>query len=138
MALDDEDLLGYIPDDAIEENEDIPSLTYSLDLRDGRIGKRIDGIDSVKQAIDKALITPRYKCSIYSHEYGSEIQEEATDSPSEGYIVTVLPELIKEALSPDERILDVGNFDISKKDNNVHLEFIAYTIFGEVKIEEVI
>ena len=44
-----------------EVNE--PSKTYALDYDTYSVGSdKIDGIEAVKQAISKALSTPRFKC----------------------------------------------------------------------------
>lgn len=136
MLLDD-DLIGVIPNDEIEEETELPSKTYNLDLVNGRIGSSIDGENAITQAIIKILLTQRYKSLIYDDTYGSEIREEMIDGPDD-YIAAILPELIKDALFVDERIIDVGDFNISVNNDSVNVQFIAKTIFGDVEIKEVI
>ena len=59
-----------IPIDEVTEAEEQPSLTYRLDLDNGRIVGKVDGLEAVNQAIRKAIITPRFKCLIYDDQYG--------------------------------------------------------------------
>ena len=59
-----------IPVETVKEAEEKPSCTYRLDLDNGRIVGKVDGLTAVNQAIRKAIITPRFKCLIYDHQYG--------------------------------------------------------------------
>ena len=106
MSLDIE-----IPINEIEEEVEKPTKTYCLDLDNGRIIGNIDGIEAVKQAVRKAIITSRYKNLIYDSDYGSEVKDMVYDAESTPELIeTALPELIKDALSLDTRILDVSDF----------------------------
>lgn len=53
-------------------------------------------------------------------------------------IETALPELVRDALSQDTRILDVYDFEISFKNDEAFISFKADTVFGETQIREVI
>ena len=64
------DVFVPIPVATVKEAEEKPSLTYRLDLDKGRIVGKVDGMEAVRQAIKKAIITPRFKCLIYDNEYG--------------------------------------------------------------------
>ncbi len=133
-----DDLLDFIPDeDDIDTEEETPSKTYAIDFDNGRIIGNADGLEAVKQAIIKAIITPRFKCMIYDDDYGSEIQEDILNKSAEStYLTTVIPDYVKEALSIDERILGVGEFDISIKDDSAVVQFTAQTVFGDIQITE--
>ena len=139
MPEDDKEYLVAMPVDEVEEAEELPSLTYRLDLDAGRIVGKVDGLEAVNQSIRKAVITPRFKCLIYDDQYGSEVEEAviANDATPE-YIEAVMEGFIKDAVSPDTRILDVYDFDIRLEDDAAHIHFKADTIFGETEIEEVI
>lgn len=137
--MSNDDLLTEIPNDDIENEYEIPTKTYAIDFETGRIGGIIDGIDAVKQAIIKAVITPRFKCLIYDDQYGSEIKEDVIgENSSEAYLQTVIPEYINDALLPDERIIDVGDFNIIIEKDNAMISFTAHTIYGDIQIEEVV
>lgn len=133
------DIFIPIPIDTVEEAQEAPSLTYKLDLDKGRIVGRIDGQEAVKQAIRKALITPRFKCLIYDNQYGSEIEDAiiAADASQE-YIETVVEGFVRDALKPDTRITNITDFSISFEDDAALISFTADTIFGKTEISEVI
>ena len=133
------DVFIPIPIETVTEAEEQPSLTYRLDLDNGRIVGKVDGLEAVNQAIRKAIITPRFKCLIYDHQYGSEIEEAiiSKDATSE-YIEAVTEGFIRDALRPDTRILTVYDFQFDFENDKAYVFFRADTIFGETEIEEVI
>jgi len=128
-----------IPIETVTEAEEQPSLTYRLDLDNGRIVGKVDGLEAVNQAIRKAIITPRFKCLIYDRQYGSEVEEAiiAKDATQE-YIEAAAEGFIKDALLPDTRILSIYNFAVEVEGDGVRIAFRADTIYGETEIEEVI
>lgn len=134
MALDIE-----IPIDEIEEETEKPTKTYFLDLDSGRIIGNIDGIEAVKQAIRKAIITARYSNLIYDSDYGSEISDMIYDENTTPELIeTALPELIKDVLSQDTRILDISDFSFKFEDDKAYISFFVDTIFGQTFIEETV
>ena len=85
------------------------------------------------------IITARYKCLIYDDDYGGELKDMVYDEVSTPELIeTALPELVRDALSQDTRILDVYDFEISFKNDEAFIVFKADTIFGETQIREVI
>lgn len=128
-----------IPVETVTEAEEQPSLTYRLDLDNGRIVGRVDKLEAVNQAIRKAIITPRFKCLIYDNQYGSEIEEAIiSKGATRDYIEAVTEGFVKDALYPDTRILSVYDFQLEFKEDKAYVFFRADTIFGETEIEEVI
>jgi len=125
--------------DAVQDEEEKPSKTYRLDLDKGRILGFVDGQEAVRQAIRKAIITPRFKCLIYDNQYGSEIEEAVTtNDATREYIEAVIPDFVKDCLRPDTRILDVFNFRFEFVEDVAYIWFDCDTIYGTVSIEEVI
>ncbi len=143
----------------VQEAAEPPSKTYRLDLEEGRILGMVDGQEAVRQAIHKAIITPRWKCLIYDNQYGSEIEAAVIQSQgqaSHDYIMAVVPGFVRDALRPDSRITRVSNFlfaftpedkakyfpalfDVVGDDGDaVFVSFAADTIYGTVQMEEVI
>ena len=111
-----------IPITDIEEEAERPSRTYRLDTDSGRIAGTTDGLDAVNQAIKKAIITSRFSNLIYNDDYGSEVGDMVHDrSVTQELIETVVPELIRDALSQDTRIIDVYDFDISFKNDEAYI-----------------
>lgn len=128
-----------LPVGEITEEEEQTSRTYKLDLDAGRIVGIVDGIESVQQAILKALLTPRFKCQIYDNQYGSEIRDAIiADDASPEYIKTVIPGFVKDALKPDTRILDVHDFTFEFSRDEAYIAFTANTIFGETRMEVIV
>lgn len=148
-----------LPVATVQEAQEPPTKTYRLDLEEGRILGMIDGQDAVRQAIHKAIITPRWKCLIYDNQYGSEIEAAVIQSmgrASHEYIEAVVPGFVRDALRPDRRVTLVYNFvfaftpedkaryfpelfDVLGDDGDaVFVHFDADTIYGTVQIEEVI
>lgn len=124
-----------IPIEEISETEEQPSKTYKLDLDAGRIVGYADGLEAVKQAIRKALITPRFKCLIYDDQYGSELKEAISQKDTgHDYIEAAVPGLIKDTLSQDSRILDASDFSFSFDGGSVEINFTVETIYGAVDI----
>jgi len=128
-----------LPVETFEEAKEAPSLTYKLDLNTGRIVGKIDGKEAVRQAIRKAIITPRWKCLIYSNQYGSEIERSyIAGNASLDFIRATIEAYIKDALLPDTRILRCYDFDVTQEDNSVYISFKCDTVFGEISMKEVI
>lgn len=127
------------PVDAVEEEQEKPSLTYRLDLKAGRIVGKVDGLAAVEQAILKALITPRFHCLVYDNQYGSEVIDAiiAADATPE-YIVAAAEGFVRDCLKPDTRILEIKDFSLKFEGDGVHIYFRAETIFGKIDIERVI
>lgn len=123
----------------VEEAKEKPSRTYRLDLEAGRIVGMVDGLEAVQQAIRKAIITPRFRCLIYDHQYGSEIQAAIIEkSASRSYIESATEGFIRDCLKPDTRVLSVSDFQFDFGEDYAEIKFTAETIYGEVKIVEVL
>lgn len=128
-----------IPVTTVTEAEELPSKTYRLDLDKGRIVGYVDGQEAIRQAIRKAIITPRFKCLIYSNQYGSEIEEAVvTEDATPEYTQAIVPGFVRDCLRPDTRITGVSNFEFRFEDDECYISFDADTIHGTVRIEEVI
>lgn len=110
-----------------------PTKTYYMQLETMKVEGLTDGQAAMKQAIFKILQTERYQYPVYSDNYGVELRE-LIGQP----IPYVLPEIdrrITEALTWDERITNVTDFNFDVKKSKVHTTFKVHTIFGEVEIE---
>lgn len=126
-----------IPVSEIVDEQEKPTETYRLDLSSGHISGKVDGIEAVKQATDKILRTPRYKSLIYDSDYGSELQQLLYgENVTRELIETAFPQMIREALMEDTRILEVENFAFEFKESAVHISFTVSTIFGKTDIEK--
>lgn len=121
------------------KEEEKPSKTYRLDLDKGRIYGFIDETEAVEQAIRKALITPRFKCLIYDHDYGSEIQQAILmDDKSHSYVKAAIEGFVRDALMLEERITNIKNFKAEIENDEVFVSFTVSSIFGEFEFSEVV
>lgn len=127
--------------DEIEEDTEQETRTYRIDFENGRIDGMTDGLEAVKQAITKVLLTERFKNLIYSDDYGCEIQDMLmSNENTDAFIESEIPELIKDALSDDERILGVENFELYDSDDErdgIKITFDVSTIYGDFNMEGV-
>lgn len=135
----DESVLIPMPFETVQEAEEEPSLTYRIDFEKGRILGKVDGLDAVEQAIQKVLMTPRFKCLIYDGQYGSEIEDVViAGDASQDYIQSTIEGFVRDALKPDSRILSVSDFTVLFDGDEAYISFRATTIYGDLQMEEVI
>ncbi|WP_283682667.1 DUF2634 domain-containing protein [Parablautia sp. Marseille-Q6255] len=122
------------------DTEQRTTRTYGMDMEHKRIVGMVDGEEALKQSIWKMLSTERFKHLIYSDNYGSEIMDRAMDTElTEEFLESDIPELIKDALMIDDRILDVDN--ISWKwvgRDSVSISCSVITVYGALLVEGVV
>ena len=116
------------------EFEEQPTYTYKMNLDTGTIRGYTDGQEAMKQAIYKILNTERYQYVMYSWNYGIELLDLYGEPIS--YVCPELERRITEALTWDERIKSVNNFEFDVIGKGaIHVSFVAHTAFGEVQAE---
>lgn len=108
-----------------------PNQTYKI-VSD-RIDGYVDDLDSIKQAIYLILSTERYKSIIYSWDYGIELID-LIGKPMP-YVVSELPRRIKEALTQDNRISDVTDFEFERHGKKLHTTFTVITNIGNISTD---
>ena len=112
-----------------------PGKNYRMLLESNRVVGTCDGKEAMKQVIYKILMTERYRYVIYSWNYGVEL-EDLFGMPA-GYVCPELERRIAEALTQDDRIVEVKDFsfDTSRK-GVVSATFTAVTDAGEISIQK--
>ena len=65
--------VGFLDKDF--EIEVRPSLTYQMEMDSHRIRGYTDGLEAVRQAVYKIIMTERYQYIMYSWNYGIELQD---------------------------------------------------------------
>lgn len=98
--------------------------------KSSRVVGYTDGLDAVIQAIYLILSTERYKYNIYSWDYGVELID-LFGKPMP-YVMSELPRRITEALTQDNRIDNVTNFEFEQKGKQLHTTFTVVTTAGNV------
>lgn len=111
----------------------LPSYTYQV--KNGRIHGYIDGLEAMRQAVEKILLTERFEWVIYSSNYGVEL-ERLIGKPYD-FVKADLERTISQALLVDTRIKSIQNFFIEQltKDSLLCV-FEVHTISGLFKVEK--
>ena len=117
-----------------------PSLTYAMQLTDEEnkedkfVGK-VDETSAIEQAILKLIHTERYEYEIYSWDYGIELQDLIGQQIP--YVMSEIKQRITDAVTADDRIETVTDFEISQVGRHVlFCIFTAVTTKGdEISIE---
>ena len=133
-----------IPFETIENEQEKTSRTYRIDWDEGRIIGFVDGQEAMNQYIKKAILTPRFRCLIYTNQYGSEIIDTLMDKEvTREYVEAEISFLVTDTLIHDPRVLRVYNVGIEFKDtypmqDRCIITFDVDTIYGEILVKEVI
>jgi hypothetical protein len=98
-----------------------------------RINGYTDGLDALAQAIYLILGTERYEHLIYSWDYGVELID-LYGKPMP-YVMSELPRRVKDALTQDDRIDDVVDFEFNPKKSKLHATFKVVSNIGNVSVE---
>jgi len=99
--------------------------TYALDL-----SGTIDGRDAIIQFVDKAIRTARYRFPIYDWDYGCEIEDLIGQDVSVALLEAEIPRVIREALIYDDRIDNVGGFELRREADKLYVSFFV-TVDGD-------
>ncbi|MEW9105309.1 DUF2634 domain-containing protein [Paenibacillus sp. S-12] len=111
-----------------------PTRTYRLDIEAGRILGMTDGLEAIRQAVLKILLTERFEYLIYSPDYGSELRAQL--GYSLGFVKSELERTISEALLQDDRILRVGEFAFEQTGDALHVHFTVETVLGQLEMKK--
>lgn len=114
-------------------DEQMPSYTYNINRNTNRISGYIDDKDAIIQAIYLILQTERYESMIYNWYYGVEF--DGLIGKNKDYVTSELQRVIKEALTEDDRITEVSDFDITYTDDSALIVFLVQTNIGDITIE---
>lgn len=98
-----------------------------------RINGHTDDLDAIAQTIYLILGTERYEFLIYSWDYGVELVD-LYGKPMP-YVMSELPRRITEALTQDDRIEDVTDFEFEVNGKKLHTTFTVITNKGNITTE---
>ena len=107
-----------------------PNRTYKIVVESDRISGYTDDLDAIKQAIYLILSTERYQHIIYSWDYGIELLDLFGKPMS--YVMSELPRRITDALTQDNRITNVTDFEFTKNGTKLSTKFTVVTTAGNV------
>lgn len=107
-----------------------PNLTYRLN--ETNISGKVNDLESLKQTIKHILSIERYDNPIYTQNYGIELEKYLGQDI--GYITADIENTLREALTQDDRIIEVQVNDVSKLTaDSCKIEFTVYTIYGNME-----
>lgn len=110
---------------------EIPTNTYRVLIEENRMKGETDGLEAMKQAVYLLLSTERYEFPVYSWNYGIELKDLFGQQMT--YVQAVLEYRIKDALSVDDRITEVKDFEFEVDRNNLTVNFVVATNQGEIE-----
>lgn len=116
-----------------EESKVQNTQTFGLNINQNTIGGKVDDLIALQQSIYLMLNIEADQYIIYPYTYGVKTLD-LIGKPSY-YVMAVIPNIIKEALLSDDRIIDVSDFEYEVNKNKLTVRFIAHTIYGDV-VEE--
>lgn len=88
-----------------------PNLTYKYN--EYQIAGKVDDLEAIEQAIQHILSIERYAYLIYDDNYGVELEKYIGQDMS--YLEATIEDTLKEALTQDDRIVDVQVTDIREE-----------------------
>ena len=111
----------------------IPSKDYRMEIVGNRVAGNCEDLEELRQTIFCILSTERYRYPVYSWNYGIEL-EDLYGKPMD-YVMSELQRRITEALTQDDRIEAVDNFEFETVGKRILAVFIVHTIFGDTTEE---
>lgn len=125
----------FSQDENIESYEILPTKTYKIDLVNKRIIGTVEDSAAVMQFIQKVLSTDKYAYEIYDWYYGNELMKLV--GASYDYAITRIPNIFREALLVDDRIIDVRDFTFTQNGiDTVTVVCVVDTVYGSVQYEQ--
>lgn len=106
------------------------SRDWVVDFSTGAISEPQTNLNSIAQAIRFALETERYKYPIMGNNYGINFIDLV--GADFDFIQSEVKARVKDALSIDDRIISVDNFEFERNENNVIINFVVKTIAGDI------
>ncbi|KNF10052.1 protein of unknown function DUF2634 [Gottschalkia purinilytica] len=129
------------PTDRIIKNQELPLFCeYAWDfekniplLLDGKL-KKLEGNKALEVWIYKALKTERYRYLAYSWDYGHELESIIGSTFSRKAKESEVKRYVEEALTVNPYIKEISEFRVEFDKDNLYLEFVVKTVYGEVDI----
>ena len=125
------EVIGFDTDIVIASQ---PSKTWIIDRSTMQVACMDDGLEAVRQAVEIALDVERFRWTIYSANFGSELDE--LIGQDEALITAEIPRLVEGALSQDDRVAQVEDYVFTRTGpDSMHVSFTVRTVYGDL-IEE--
>ncbi len=111
----------------------IPSKDYRMETAGTHVAGTCEDLEELRQTIFCILNTERYQYPVYSWNYGIDLMD-LYGKPMD-YVMSELQRRITEALTQDDRIEAVDNFEFETAGKRILAVFSVHTIFGDTTEE---
>ena len=123
------EIIGFDTDIVIASQ---PSKTWIIDRNTMQVSCMDAGLEAVRQAVEIALNVERYRWTIYSTNFGSEL--DGLVGADEAYITAEVPRIVEDALSPDSRIIGVDNYMFQRTgESSMYVSFTVHSVYGDIE-----
>lgn len=114
--------------------EQQPSLSWYINKDTGRIEGTVDGLQAVRQAAEIILAVERYRWQIYRPYSGMEWAGLIGQDP--GYVGAELQRRLVDALTVDDRITGISDYDYTIDGQKLRATFRVDTVYGSYTDEQ--
>ena len=111
----------------------LPNKTWNIDFDRNVVTTNITDLDAVHQAARLILATERYEFIVYSDQYGIELIDLFVENKN--YVMSEVKRRITEALTQDDRITSVTDFNFERTKRALHVTFTVNTNVGHFDAE---
>ena len=105
-----------------------PSLSWYINKETNRIEGTVDGQAAVRQAVEIILHVERFRWQIYKPYSGMEWEGLIGQDP--GYVGAELQRRLVDALTIDDRVTGISNYEYTVDGNSLHATFTVDTVYG--------
>lgn len=104
------------------------SLSWYINKKTNRIEGTVDGQAAVRQAVEIILHVERFRWQIYKPYSGMEWEGLIGQDP--GYVGAELQRRLVDALTIDDRVTGISNYEYTVDGNSLHATFTVDTVYG--------
>lgn len=120
-----------LEEEEFEVKEQKEQKDWEIDFNTGRLtGRTVTGFEAIKQWVRIALSIDRYMFPQYTWDYGNDLSSLIGKNYDEGYVKSETKRMIEDALSINEDILGIENFECSFKNDKLAATFKLNTKYG--------
>lgn len=105
-----------------------PSLSWYINKETNRIEGTVNGQAAVRQAVEIILNVERFRWQIYRPYSGMEWEGLIGQDP--GYVGAELQRRLVDALTIDDRVTGISNYEYTVDGNSLHATFTVDTVYG--------
>lgn len=115
------------------EELNLPNNTWSIDFDKNVVTIKITDLESIRQAALIILASERYEFEIFSDQFGVELID--LYGENQQYAMSEIKRRVIEALTQDDRITEVSNFEFTRTKRTLHAKFTVSCNLGQFEAE---